>query len=116
MKDIYNLVIKTFTRGSKIPLLRNEKYDTFIEVTTTKINGVFHRKAIQYGISDLNKKKITSEFIELTFEYFVKNNKSFPKREWYKNHCKLKHEYKSRPCNYSIVQGLILVTLNLNKL
>lgn len=110
--EIYNSVITTFKKGDKIPLLTDVKFDIYIGTTSTKVNGIFYEKAILYEISVTNKKCITSKFIELTYDYFIKNNYCFPNRDWYRNHDLLKHEDKSRPCNYSVVQGLIKVTLN----
>lgn len=112
--EIYKSIIDTFKNGDKIPLITKGKFDTYIETTSTKVNGVFYEKAILYKISATNKKSITSKFIELTYEYFINNNYCFPNRYWYKNHDLLKYEDKSRPCNYSIVQGLIKVTLKTN--
>ena len=111
MMEIYNSVATTFNKGDKIPLISKEKFDVYIETTSTKVNGIFYEKAILYEISVTNKKCITSKFIELTYNYYLNNNNSFPNRDWYSNHKILKHEYKSRPCNYAVVQGLIAVTL-----
>lgn len=105
--EIYNSVITTFKKGDKIPLLTNGKFDIYIGTTSTKINGELYDKAILFEISETNKKRITSEFIELTYQYYIENNNCFPNRDWYKNHELLQHEYKSRPCNYSVAQGLI---------
>lgn len=113
--NIFNEITNKFSNSDKIPLLTKGKYDTYIETTTTKVNGTFFEKAILYEISKTNRKSITSEFIELTYDFFVNNNNSFPKRDWYKNHELLKYEDNSRPCNYSIVQGLINAILQ-NKL
>jgi hypothetical protein len=110
--NIYDEITKKFKKGDKIPLLTNEKFDIYIETTSTKVNGIFYEKAILFEISATNKKCVTSKFIELTYDYFIKNNYCFPNRDWYRNHDLLKHEDKSRPCNYSVVQGLIKVTLD----
>lgn len=115
MVEIYNSVITTFNKGDRIPLLTNKKFDIYIESTSTTINGILYEKAILFKISSSNKKRITSKFIELTYDYFINNNNCFPSREWYRNHNLLKHEYKSRPCNYSVVQGLIKLTLKKTK-
>lgn len=106
MENIYNLVVETFREGMKIPLIRKGKYYTFIETSTTRVNGVFYDKAIHYRISDINTKKITSLFIELTCKYYIEEN-TFPSRNWYETHKVLKYEYKSRLCNCSVAQGLI---------
>jgi hypothetical protein len=105
--NIFNEITNKFKNGDKIHLLTKGKFDTYIETTSTKVNGIFYEKAILYEISKTNKKCITSKFIELTYDYFINNNYRFPDRDWYKNHELLKYEDKSRPCNYSIVQGLI---------
>ena len=110
--NIYDEIIKKFKNGDKIPLLTNGKFDIYIETTSTKVNGIFYEKAILFEISVTNKKRITSEFIELTYQYYIKNNKCFPNRDWYINHNDLNYEYKSRPCNYAVAQGLINQTLN----
>ena len=97
--NIYNEVTKKFKREDKIPLLTKGKSDTYIGTTSTKVNGKNFENAILFEISATNKKRITSEFIQLTYDYYIDNNYNFPNREWYKNHDLLKHEYKSRPCN-----------------
>lgn len=114
MESIYDLIIETYTEGMHIPLIKRGKYYTFIEVSTTKINDIFYNRAIHYRISKENTKKITSVFIELTYRYYVENKSVFPNRNWYKIHPELKDEYKSRPCNYSVAQGLIKVAIKNN--
>lgn len=76
-------------------------------ITSTKVNRENFENAILFEISPNNRKRITSAFIELTYKYYSENNNCFPNRDWYKNHDVLKHEYKSRPCNYAVAQGLI---------
>jgi hypothetical protein len=110
--NIYDEITKKFKNGDKIPLLTKGRFDTYIGTTSTKVYGILYEKAILFEISAINKKCITSKFIELTYDYFIKNNYTFPTRDWYRNHDLLKHENKSRPCNYSVVQGLIKVTLD----
>ncbi|GGC86663.1 hypothetical protein GCM10011508_12400 [Flavobacterium lutivivi] len=111
MEKIYDLIIQKLKQGMEIPLIRKGKYYTFIETTTTIVNKIFYDRAIHYRISNFNSKKITALFIDLTYEYYINNKKKFPPRDWYEVHEILKHEYKSRPCNYSVVQGLINLVL-----
>ena len=110
--NIYNEITNKFKNVNKIPLLTNGRFDTYIGTTSTKVNGILYEKAILYKISATNKKKITSKFIQLTYDHYKNNNNCFPNRDWYRNHYLLKHEYKSRPCNYSVAQGLINEILN----
>ncbi len=105
--NIYKSIIENFKEGNKIPLLTRNLSDIYLGTSSTIVNGQFYENAILFKISETNIKRITSEFIELTYQYFEENNKSFPNREWYKTHEKLSYEYKSRPCNYSVAQGLI---------
>mgnify|MGYP005850281703 CR=1 FL=1 len=112
MEKIYDLVIRKFIKEMEIPLIRNGKYYTFIETSTTNVNGIFYDRAIYYRISNINAKKITALFIELTYEYYVQHKNTYPSRNWYEAHEILKYEYKSRPCNYSVAQGLINTVLN----
>ena len=111
MENIYKLIIETFGQGMEIPLIRREKSYIFIGTSTTIVNKIFYDRAIHYRISNVNSKKITALFIDLTYEYYIHNNNNFPSRDWYEAHEILKHEYKSRPCNYSVVQGLINLVL-----
>ncbi|MFZ4672502.1 MAG: hypothetical protein ACOYLT_10855 [Flavobacterium sp.] len=104
---MFDSIIKEFKKDDKIKLLTKGKYDTYIGITSTKVNGKSYDKAILFEISKTNKKRITSEFIELTYNYYKENNNCFPKRDWYETHKELSHEYKSRPCNYAVAQGLI---------
>jgi len=105
--NMYDGIIKNFKRGDKIPLLTKGKSHIYRGVTSTKVNGENFENAILFEISATNKKRITSEFIQLTYQYYSENNKCFPNRDWYRNHTKLSDEYKSRPCNYAVAQGLI---------
>ena len=107
MKKIYDLIIQKFRKGMEIPLIRNGRYYTFIETSTTNVDRVFYDRAIHYRINNINTKKITALFIELTYEYYIQNQNIYPSRNWYETHEILKYEYKSRPCNYSVAQGLI---------
>jgi hypothetical protein len=107
MMNIFKEITNKFENGDKIPLLTTGKYDTYVEVTSTRVNGILYNKSILFQISATNKKRITSTFIELTYKYYSENNNCFPNRDWYKNHDLLKHEDKSRPCNYAVAQGLI---------
>lgn len=110
--NIYDLIVETFKKGMHIPLIRRGKYYTFIEISTTVVNNITYDNAIHYRISKVNTKKITKLFIELTYEYYFKSaDNSFPSRKWYESHEILKYEYKSRPCNYSVVQGLIYTAI-----
>lgn len=104
---IYNEMTKKFREGDKIPLLTKGKSYTYIGTSSTKVNGKNFENAILFEISATNKKRITSEFIQLTHDYYKNNNNCYTNRDWYKNHDLLKREYNSRPCNYLVSQGLI---------
>jgi len=105
--NIFNEITNKFKNGDKIPLLTKGRFDTYIDVTSTRVNGILNENAIQFKISETNKKRITSKFIELTYDYYINNKNCFPNRDWYENHDSLQHEYKARPCNYAVAQGLI---------
>jgi len=109
--DIYKLIIKSFNNHDQIPLLTKNKYDIYLGTSSTRVNGQFYKDAILFEISAVNKKRITSEFIQMTYQYYLENNKCFPNREWYSAHKDLSNEYKSRPCNYADAKGLINETL-----
>ena len=113
MEDIYESIVETFNEGMHIPLIRDGKYYTFIGTEVTTVNGVDHVDAIHYRISATNTKRITHQFIELTYKFYQDNNNEFPNVDWYINHELLKYEYKSRPCNKSVARGLISKVLNL---
>lgn len=112
--NIYGLIIETFEEGMHIPLIGNGNYNIYIGISNTTVNGVFFPNAIHYRISDISTKKITSLFIELTYGYYIQNNNTFPPRGWYINHDELNYEYKTRGCNYAVVQGLINTVLGNN--
>ena len=104
--NIYDMIIETFKEGMHIPLIRNGKFYIYIGISNTTINGVFFPNAIHYKISDNSTKRITSQFIELTYQYLLQNN-DYPNRNWYINHPILNLEFNSRPCNKSVARGLI---------
>ena len=111
--NIYDMIIETFEEGMHIPLIRNGKFYIYIGISNTTINRVFFPKAIHYRISDKSTKRISSLFIELTYEYYIQNI-AYPNRNWYLEHPELNHEYVSRKCNYSVVQGLINTVIENN--
>lgn len=106
MKNIYDLIVETFKHGMHIPLTRDSRFYIYIGVADTKINNIPFEHAIQYKISKQNSKRITRQFIELTYQYFLKYN-DYPDSNWYTNSPELYLEYKSRPCNKSVAKGLI---------
>ena len=114
--NIFNEITNKFKNGDKIHLLTKGKFDTYRGITSTKVNGENFENAILFEISATNKKRITSVFIQLTYDYYKNSNNCFPSRDWYRNQSKLSHEYKSRPCNYAVAQGLIneILQNNLN--
>lgn len=109
MDDIYNLITDFFEEGDNIQLIRNENFYTYIGMSSTKVNNITFPNSIKYQISPNKTKRITSQFIELTYQYFIENNGSYPNRNWYLNHDVLNFEFKSRPCNKSVARGLIMV-------
>ena len=104
--NIYDMIIETFEEGIHIPLIRNGNFYTYIGVAVTRINNIPFENAVKYEINENNSKRITSQFIELTYQYFLQNN-DYPNRNWYINHPILNLEFKSRPCNKSVARGLI---------
>ena len=106
MENIYNLIIETFEEGMHIPLIRNGRFYIYKDVATTRINNILFDDAIEYEISEHNSKRITRQFIQLTYEYLLQTN-GYPDRNWYNNNPLLNLEFKSRPCNKSVARGLI---------
>ena len=104
--NIYDLIIETFKEGMRIPLIRDGRFYIYIGVTATRINNIHFEYAISYKISKQNSKRITRQFIELTYQYFLEHG-DYPNREWYANNPELNLEFKSRPCNKSVARGLI---------
>lgn len=105
MNNIYDLIVETFREGMHIPLIRDGRFYIYIGIVNTRVNNVLFN-AIEYKISEHNSKKITRQFIELTYEYLLQTN-DYPDRNWYINHPILCLEFKSRPCNKSVAKGLI---------
>ena len=113
MNNIYDLIIETFEEGMHIPLIGNGNFNIYIGISNTTVNGIFYPNAIHYRISEVSTKRITSLFIELTYDYYIEHN-VFPGREWYAGNNQLQHEYITRGCNYAVVKGLINTVLNNN--
>lgn len=113
MEDIYESIVETFNEGMHIPLILNGNFNVYIGISNTTINGVLFPNAIHYRISDNSTKRITSQFIELTYQYFLQND-DYPNRNWYLEHPELNYEYASRKCNYSVAQGLINTVIENN--
>lgn len=115
MKSIYDLIVERFEKGMNIPLIERGN-DVYLGTSKTYFRGKKRDlDAIQYEIGvNGQKKKVTRNFIELTYKYMDKNK--FPDRSWYENNIDelIKFEYKTRPCNYSVAQGLIKVALKSN--
>ncbi|MCA0350150.1 MAG: hypothetical protein LCH35_12925 [Bacteroidetes bacterium] len=110
MEDIYGLIVETFEVGMPIQLIRNGYFYNYVGVGVTRVNNVFFENAIQYQIAGNNFKRITSQFIVLTYQYLLEHN-DYPNRNWYINHPELNFEFASRPCNKSVARGLIQVVI-----
>lgn len=112
MKSIYDLIVQRFENGMDIPLIEGGT-DIYLGATKTYFRGKKRDlDAIQYEIGvNGEKKKVTKHFIELTYKQMDKDN--FPDRSWYENNIDdlIRFEYETRPCNYSVTQGLIKVVL-----
>lgn len=99
----FDVVINSLLVDPQIPLIRGG-YDTFIEASNTRINGMLIKNAIHYRISDTNSKRVTFNLIYSIYDYYQIHG-TFPS----KNFLILKHmhELKSRPCNYSVALGIV---------
>lgn len=105
--NIFDLIIETFVNGDNINLIRGGHYE-FIGEAETKVNGIPHHNAIHYRISATETKRITRQFIELTYQFYLENNFEFPNVNWYLDNNELMHEYISRRCNKSVARSFIL--------
>lgn len=103
---IYDLIVERFEHGMHIPLIRDGRFYVYIGVSSTIVINVLHQDAIHYKISEISSKRITRQFIELTYKYLLEKG-VYPDRNWYVNHPILYLEFKSRPCNKSVARGLI---------
>ena len=115
MKSIYDLIVETYKYGMEIPLIEGGN-DVYLNPTKTYFRGKQNDlDAIQYEIGENGeKKKVTRQFIELTYKYYIDKSK-FPDRNWYENNNNglIRFEYETRRCNYSVTQGLIKVVLKI---
>ena len=62
-KNIFEEITNHFELNDKIPLTRLDHYDTYIGISTTKINGIQYQ-SITYKISEKNSKRITKNFLK----------------------------------------------------
>lgn len=67
-------VIRSLENNRAIPLLNGNHY-FFIEVSSTRINGVLFQNAIHYRISDSNSKRITFELIDAVFLHLLNSSR-----------------------------------------
>jgi hypothetical protein len=81
-----------------IPLLQGGNYK-FIQVSSTKINGVTFENSIHYRISDTNSKRVTFELIRAVYDLYLLNNVLPTRAEMM---LLFPFELCSRPCNYSV--------------
>lgn len=94
----FDQIIQSLHNDPIIPLLQGGNY-TFIEPSSTRINGITFENAIHYRISATNSKRVTFEFIRSVYDFYLLNN-TFPTRA--EMMALFPHELCSRPCNYSI--------------
>lgn len=108
-ENIFEMILQNIELEAQIPLSRPNHFNTYLGESMTRIQGKM-KNAIHYRISQNNSKRITSRFIELTYQYLMENN-IYPNRNWYLNHEELGFEFASRQCNKSVAKGLIEMVL-----
>ena len=114
MKDLSNRINRLFGNSKKITLQKGGPY-YFIKNCSTKIDKEIFEFAIEYQISEKNKKRVTINLIDFIYKNYQKNGK-FPERKELTE--PFITELKSRPCNYSVAKFIVnqlIVDDNLNK-
>jgi hypothetical protein len=94
---------QTLNNDPILPLLQGGNY-TFIEPSSTRINGITFENAIHYRISDTNSKRVTFELIRAVYDFHLSNN-AFPTRA--ESMQLFPDELRSRPCNYSVAVSIV---------
>ena len=94
---------QTLNNDPILPLLQGGNY-TFIEPSSTRINGITFENAIHYRISATKSKRVTFEFIRAVYDFYILNN-AFPTRVELMQLFPL--ELVSRPCNYSVALAIV---------
>lgn len=98
----FDLVIQSLRNSPNLPLLNGGNY-TFIEPSSTRINGITFENAIHYRISNTNSKRVTFELIRAVYDFHLLNN-AFPTRAELMQ--LFPDELRSRPCNYSVAVSI----------
>jgi hypothetical protein len=114
MKDLSNRIKRLFGNSKKITLKKGGPY-YFINNCSTKIDKEIFEFAIEYQISEKNKKRVTIDLIDCLYKNYQKNGKFL---ERYELKDPFKIELKSRPCNYSVAKFIVNQLIeddNLNK-
>jgi len=93
----------TLNNDPILPLLQGGNY-TFIEPSSTRINGITFENALHYRISDTNSKRVTFELILAVYDFHLLNN-AFPTRVELMQ--LFPYELRSRPCNYSVAVSIV---------
>lgn len=94
---------QTLNNDPILPLIQGGNY-TFIESSSTRINGITFTNAIHYRISDTNSKRVTFELIRAVYDFHLLNN-AFPTRAELMQ--LFTDEIRSRPCNYSVAVSIV---------
>jgi hypothetical protein len=109
----FDLILQSLDNNPTFPLLHGGNY-TFIEPSSTRINGITFENAIHYRISDTNSKRVTFDLIRAVYDFYLLNN-VFPTRAELMQLFPL--ELSSRPCNYSVALAIVsrFIKLKINK-
>jgi hypothetical protein len=104
----YDLVIQSLNNNPTLPLLQGGNY-TFVDLSSTKINGITFKNAIHYRISETNSKRVTFELIRAVYDLYILNN-TFPTRAEMMS--LFPHELCARPCNHSVACPIVSRFIN----
>jgi hypothetical protein len=103
MEQLADRIGNLFEGSSKITLQRGGPYN-YLKQVSTKINGSYFKPAIEYQISEKNKKRVTIDLIENLYKHYKQNGKFLERNELKET---FKTELKSRPCNYSVAKFIV---------
>lgn len=112
MKKLSDRIARLFGNSKKIILQKGGPY-YFVKNSPTKIDKEIFEFAIEYQISEKNKKRVTINLIDCLYKNYQQNGKFLERNELKET---FKIELKSRPCNYSVAKFIVNQLINEDQL
>ncbi|MBM3454828.1 MAG: hypothetical protein FJX80_06735 [Bacteroidetes bacterium] len=108
MEELFNRISGLMAQGEQIPLTNGNVY-TYLNTTTTRINGELFPFVFQYRISGTQTKCVTVNLIRSMYQHHLNHGEIPSRSEMFDL---FPRELCSRPCNYTVAVYIVNRLLN----